>query len=341
MSTRIESLSTEQHARMADICQKWVAIGLCTEPADRPSAERAIAMIYSRGLGFEPPRIYWCGSPRALGLANSAFKSIGYKLWEVLGHASWAPIWDAVAPRTLELVENGVKKTVGASAGAVGGAVWNAVRASGAEPWQRFLGQHEYGWLAFYDFFREVCGLQEQTVRLEGPWLLARSASAAIACERVCWLSERPCAMHIDPLNRLHCTTGPAIVYPDGWSLYFWQGSPVPEEWIQNRHELDPRLALDWHNVEQRRVLAELVGGWERVLAQVPTRIIQQLRDASIGTLIECDGRHGERYRFLRVRCGTGRSFVLPVPLECETARQANAWTYGLQAHEYMPEVRT
>ena len=45
--------------------------------------------------------------------------------------------------------------------------------------------------------------------------------------------------------------------------------------------------------------------------------------------------------RFLRVRCGTGRSFVLPVPREVHTARQANAWTYGLSESEYAPEVRT
>jgi len=41
------------------------------------------------------------------------------------------------------------------------------------------------------------------------------------------------------------------------------------------------------------------------------------------------------------VTCGTGRTFALPVPPEMTTALAANAWTYGLEAKDYMPEVRT
>jgi hypothetical protein len=45
--------------------------------------------------------------------------------------------------------------------------------------------------------------------------------------------------------------------------------------------------------------------------------------------------------RFLQVRCGTGRDFCIPVPREMTTALQANAWTYGLDAINFKPEVRT
>jgi hypothetical protein len=42
----------------------------------------------------------------------------------------------------------------------------------------------------------------------------------------------------------------------------------------------------------------------------------------------------------LRVRCGTGREFVLAVPPTVLSAREANAWTYGLSPEEYQLEAR-
>lgn len=34
--------------------------------------------------------------------------------------------------------------------------------------------------------------------------------------------------------------------------------------------------------------------------------------------------------RFIRVRCGTGREFAIPVPPDTQTALAGNAWTYGI-----------
>jgi hypothetical protein len=143
-----------------------------------------------------------------------------------------------------------------------------------------------------------------------------------------------------DRQHRLHCETGPAVAYPDGWELYFWHGQQIPGSFIRKRDELDPALALTWHNLEHRRVLCEIIG-WDRVLQRVGTRVIHDSGDPSIGTLLECDLPGVGRLHFFRVRCGTGRTFVLSVPRGCRNAREANAWTYGLQAEQYVPEVRT
>ena len=37
---------------------EWLAVGLCTEPADRERAEAGVAAVY-RAAGLEPPRIVW------------------------------------------------------------------------------------------------------------------------------------------------------------------------------------------------------------------------------------------------------------------------------------------
>jgi hypothetical protein len=113
-----------------------------------------------------------------------------------------------------------------------------------------------------------------------------------------------------------------------------------PSNWIQAPATIDPKLALTWSNIEQRRALAEIIG-WGRVVDQLRTRVVDQDPDPAIGTLLDVVLSDFERVRFLRVRCGTGREFVLCVPFEMRTARQANAWTYGLEADQYELEART
>ena len=70
--------------------------------------------------------------------------------------------------------------------------------------------------------------------------------------------------------------------------------------------------------------------------------VIHQDANPMFGTLLEATipGEGGPR-RFLRARCGTGRDVVIPVAIECQTARGAGAWSYGLTEAEYDPEVRT
>jgi hypothetical protein len=64
---KIAALTEEQQERFDEFVERWTAIGLCTDPADRPRAEAAIREIYRQG-GLPPPRaIVWCGSPLSLG----------------------------------------------------------------------------------------------------------------------------------------------------------------------------------------------------------------------------------------------------------------------------------
>ena len=113
------------------------------------------------------------------------------------------------------------------------------------------------------------------------------------------------------------------------------------DTWIPAPKTIDARLALTWENVEQRRCLAEIIG-WERVIEQLKPKTINTDKDPQIGTLLEVDLPGSGRERFIQVRCGTGRYFVLPVPPEMTSAAQANAWTYGLDTADIRKlELRT
>jgi hypothetical protein len=294
----IESLTPEQIAKFPEYVAKWTAIGLSTEPADRPAAERAIALCYTLA-GLEPPKtIIWCGSPLAMTLARD----------RALNHSG--PVLSADSHY---------------SGGRLGGIIY---------------GSHDAGWLSFYDYFRHECGLVAETEKLQGLVGLAKSAGWALPHTQTCWISERHNVLARDDAGRIHNLTGPAIAYPDGWSIYAVRGTRVPSEWIERKAELDPRTALTWENIEQRSAAAEIIG-WERIMSVLEPRVIDRNRSHTIGTLLEVDLPDAPGSRFLRVVCPTGRTFVLPVPRELTTARQANAWTYGLDAQDYELETRT
>ncbi len=149
-----------------------------------------------------------------------------------------------------------------------------------------------------------------------------------------------------DDRDNLHSEAGPALRWSDDVSEYWWHGTEIQSEWIENKESVDPMLALNWENIEQRRALCEILG-WETVISKLKPRVIDSDTNPQIGTLLEVDLPDSGVERFIKVECGTGRSFCLPVPRfvnkegmpveanargksELNTALKANAWTYNL-----------
>jgi hypothetical protein len=177
-------------------------------------------------------------------------------------------------------------------------------------------------------------------------------------------MPHEPLVRVLDPQSRVHCPHGPAIVHADGTPEFFWRGTRVPSYFIpitdhwreQHRCELQPltrpyepmtaESALSHRNTEVRRAACEIVG-WHKILEDLNAVVINKNKDPTIGELLRVvlpnpeDPWGGIPQQFLRVRCGTGRVFALAVPNECNTALEANAWTYGLDPRDYKPEVRT
>ena len=191
-------------------------------------------------------------------------------------------------------------------------------------------------------FCRDVVGVKydEKRSRQLDMWAdIAQSCCWWWAYENYVIVCERPTTAKLDDRGRLHGQNGPALAFADGWQVHSWHGTRVPAEWVEKPKDVDAKLALTWENVEQRRALAEIVG-WAKVLEHVNARVIDT-DTPDIGTLLEADLPGSEGTRFLKVLCGTGRTFVLCVPATCKTAREANAWGYGLEASELKPELRT
>jgi hypothetical protein len=160
----------------------------------------------------------------------------------------------------------------------------------------------------------------------------------ASVCEHIGWwwpfanaviATELPRVIKFDGEKRLHCETGPAIEYADGFSVYAWRGISIPREWI----EVGPPTAIEalrLSNVEQRRIACEMIG-WHNVLPLLPNaKLIDRNENPQVGELWQGDLPDHGIERFLQVKCGTGRTFAIPVGTKYLTAREANAATYGI-----------
>ena len=432
---QIDSLTDEQIASMAEIRDKWIKIGLCTDKADRPRAEAAIYEMYKKG-GLEPPKkIVWCDSPFSQGLTIAILKefsanhhaltsvsdsikvgvgaSVRTSVWNSVGNSVRDSVWvsvgdsvrvsvgDSVRDSVRVSVGNSVRESVWNSVGnsvwnsvwnsvrvSVGNSVWDSVRDSvwdsvwvsvgnsvrdsvltsvltsvwnsvgnsvwnsvGNSVWNSVgdsvrdsvYGQHEASWLAFYEFFREKCGLLEQTHKLVGLWELAKSAGWAYPTKDICFVSERHTTLCRDERGRLHNMSGPAIQYPDGWEIYAVHGVRVPENIINKPLEITTSRIDEQRNTEIRRVMIDIYGQ-SRYLQDSGAKLLATDR---FGKLWKKDLSDDEPIVMVEVKNSTPepdgsiKDYFIRVPPSMATPQEAVAWTFNLPKDEYNPLVET
>jgi hypothetical protein len=210
----------------------------------------------------------------------------------------------------------------------------------------RIMGQHWAGYYSYYDAMERigVTGLEpihgcQQVAKCAGWWWCFRDFAI---------ITERPRELHRDALGRLHCETGPAISFPDGWGFHAWHGVRVPAWVIEN-----PTVAAiaAETNAEVRRCGIEALG-WDAFIAAAELRPVDACADPGnpghdIALYDVPEEIWGERVRVLLCtngtveRDGTRRRFGLTVPDDTPTALHAAAWGYGISVREYAAlEVR-
>jgi hypothetical protein len=131
-----------------------------------------------------------------------------------------------------------------------------------------------------------------------------------------------------DENGRIHCETGPAIIWGDD-KQYWWHGTQISAEWIENKNERTAKEALEENNAEKRRAYCEIIG-WEKILSDLDAEVVDKDKSPAVGTLLRVDLPAAKGSQFLKVRCGTGRTFALPVPENMKTAIEAQAWMYQI-----------
>ena len=318
----IDTLTVEQEAMLAQVRDEWTAVGLSTEPANRPAAEEGVRQAYRRA-GMEPPSVViWLGSPYA-GCVASAMLSQD-QVWAQVWAQVRAQVWAQVRAQVRGQVRGQVRAQV---RGQVGDAVW---------------GQHEAGYLGWCDAM-QLIGVNLDVAGLS---TVARNAGWWWPMRDTVILTDRPDTLHRDPQGRLHCETGPALRYRDGWAIHAIHGVRVPADLIETGW--DVKRTLEEDNAEVRRAAIELTG-WDRFIADAGLTLIASAPDPGNPPheleLYDLPDRLRDMYddqaRILLCTNGsvepdgTRRRYGLPVPAHHNDPVAAAADLYGWPVEAY------
>jgi len=352
------TLTKEHRAQLKPWAEKWIANALSTkqmDDAERDICRDATARLYQAANLTPPKRVIFVRSPLE-GTFVAGFEAARayLKKTENLEIAPLPPMSEIFSTKPRPAPSSWVDypaedwhrldKKLGLDGFGIACAREAYRMRSGGNQWSAYAARHA--------FFRHVAKLDLPIFAKWDAWeKLAEHSGPRWVHEEFCVISDRPEVLSVeytpDPngghrRGRLHNGTGPATLYRDGAALYSWHGTRVPGKWVLDRGSITVEDCLTHPNVEERRSAAEMLG-WDKVLAKLPHRVIQADADPMVGTLIECDLPEAGPSRFLKVKCGTGRDFVLSVPMTMRTALEANAWGFpGLTEEEIRNlEVRT
>lgn len=259
--------------------------------------------------------------------------------------------YDATYDATHDAVNSAAYAAIGAATSAVVDVATRVAAMSGVvrlllEAGPRWLQMYSggalwSGWSSYLSFFRHVAGLDLDYSEWDDYEALAQLSGMRLMHEKFTIVCERHTLVRRNERNQPHCEDGPAIAWADGTSRYYWHGLAVPAEWIENKESIHPSVALTHDNAELGRALCEILG-WERVLEELDARTIDKDHDPMVGELLEADLPDVRGARFLKMLCGTGRTFCRRVPSEMTTAIGAQAWMWQVTEEQYRQlELRT
>lgn len=373
-SIRRVAPTPEQSRLLVAYRDRWADIRFGCRRGNRAAAEAGVQLAYA-AVGLPSPNIVWCEGPIELAAAwerARASRSAGANVRSLVVDAMHERARAAMARLDLHdttTILVGVRDLVADTAGT--GAVEAVTRhAKVRRPPLRLLmrdavsrltrlespfnggpafarastSSYELGWLAPYDFLREVCGLEPETECLRGLTLIAANASWFVPYERICWLAARHAELLYDAKGRLHNATGPALAFADGWSFYAWKGIEVPRDAIECPEALTVEQIDTESSIVVRRCLIEIITPRRYVALGGASRVGED----DTGVLWHKTWWTGDTWAAVEVvdgtpgPDGTRKHYFLQVPPELRTPRAAVAWSYGVSEQQYARlELRT
>lgn len=308
----ITQLTDTQRSQLLVYRDKWIAIGLSTEPMRFEAAREAAGAAY-RATGQATPECYF----RALSPVDGSY--IGAALESVDDIRDWVGREDELRAMGRALPKKDHQRHFAA----------------------QIQGGHDLSWIAYCNYYKEVLDVAGLEV-LDGLTDLAKVCGWWTPYENACVLQERPVHIRRNAQGRLHNLRGPAVLYPDGFSVFSINGVQVPS-WMATKpaeHWTRQDFA-SLKNAEAARTFISLYGV-ERLLSPENTKVL-----GTHGTyeLLELDLGTGVR-RYLKMLNPSveGVVHVEPVHPSCATVQAALDYRrYGTpDAREsWTPSVQT
>lgn len=289
----LEKLTQEQTAALEETKDKWIKIGLSTEPVNKEKTKNAIKLVYGCA-NLKPPQIFI--------FLRSPFEGVigSYILWNQ--------------------VEN---------------QVWNQIYACG-------YGSQDASWLAFYDYFLKHTNVKN-IEKMAGLIEISKTCGWWWSFENAVIVTERPNKILRDERFMLHSSSSPALSYSDGFSIYAYHGVRVPKEIIMEPHNITIPQIESERNLEVRRIMIEQYGPAD----YLKNSGAEKVHEDKFGQLYRKEIQNDEPLVMIRVVDASKhgdlppREYFIRVPPNMTKAKDAVAWSFGVEEKDYAPDIES
>lgn len=143
------------------------------------------------------------------------------------------------------------------------------------------------------------------------------------------YASRKLVELHFNDNSQLHNESGMACKFADGWGCYVINGVSVDEQIVIRPETQTVKQIRDEQNEEIKRIRISRFG-WGRYLDEIKAVVIDTRRNDIEGTE-ECLLR-SEKDNMTALVCvcpSTAKEFILEVPPNTKTCREAQSWLSG------------
>lgn len=351
MRKRITQLTPAQTDQIVQYQEKWKRIALSTERIDFNTAREAVLIAYA-ALGKPTPAVIFCDSPQAVAraltqlLKQSMSREMSWlvdsyspdqrrtHLQQLLGASLNRQLEEQIHWSLKPQIEAQLTSQVQAR---LAGAAW-------LQSYEQPLWEQLQADAKLQDYWRDCFRLEswmrdavwfDLAISVLGcthdrnKWLAFQRLSEAcgwlFAYEKVCLVCDRPTSLWFNDAAQLHAEGLPAIEFIDGFRVYVYQGTRLPEHYGKfHPHQWRSHWLLEETDLALRQILMQGIG-YERLWQELETIELDSWQEY---TLIGIDADLDEEpLLLLRMVCpSTGLTHVARVPPDMEYADEAIRW---------------
>ena len=124
------------------------------------------------------------------------------------------------------------------------------------------IGITNFSWVAFYDYFTRIGVINHNEFNKYKEYSNLNIYDS-IMLQDVCIVTRLPISIKSTVFrgNRVpHSADSSAIEFKDGFKMYFWNGTIIPEKWVLDPESITKEDIVSESNAEMRRILMEILG---------------------------------------------------------------------------------
>ena len=351
--SKISELTPEQQALIPIYREKWIKIALSTERIDREKATEAIKQAYEFINKKEPEILFFespcralqnfskyidfefeCKIPNKYGLRDELTTQINSKLRNQL-QKQCSEIWIFLKNQ----LDNSFLIELSSS-------IERDLRFKGLySTFSRFI-SFSCIQLDIWNFHASRFDFCISALNCHYPqkeWLifqsLVQNCGWIFPFENVCIVSEHPQTLIFDDDNRFHAEGKPAMQFADGYSVYAYHGTTLPEKYGKHHpNQWEPSWLLQEKNTELRKILIQEIGYYKIIeeLQAIEINSYQEYILLKINSDIDI-----EPIYLLKMTCpSTGDIHVLRVPPQMKSAHEAITWiNWGISPEDFVNQT--